>query len=131
VRPHLTLCVVAALSLTACGSGRTTAPSRVALSFSRAVAGGDGQGACALIAPQTRHDLESSQGKPCAQSVLEQRLPVSHTVTRAEQYGDEAQVVLDKDVTFVAHFSIGWRVVAAGCTDRGKDVPYDCTLKGG
>jgi hypothetical protein len=103
----------------------------VALAFSKAVAGGDGQGACALIAPQTRHDLESSEGKPCAQAILDQHLPNSSSIARAEQWGDESRVVLDKDVAFVARFSIGWRVVAAGCQDKGKDLPYDCTLKGG
>jgi hypothetical protein len=125
------LCAAAALCLTSCGGGGTAAPSRVALAFSKAVAGGDGQGACALIAPQTRHDLESSEGKPCAQAILDQQLPVSSGIAEAEQWGDESRVVLDKDVAFVARFSIGWRIVAAGCQDKGKDLPYDCTLKGG
>jgi hypothetical protein len=120
-----------ALSVSGCGSGRTAAPSRVALSFSKAVAGGDGESACALLAPETRRELESSAGKPCAQSVLEQDLPVSHSVAKAEQYGYEALVVLDADTAFVSRFSLGWRIVAAGCKDRGKELSYDCTLKGG
>ncbi|MET8040642.1 hypothetical protein ABZU25_07220 [Micromonospora sp. NPDC005215] len=48
----------------------------------------------------------------------------------SEVYGQQAQVRLDGDTVLLAVFPGGWRVVAAGCTDRG-DKPYDWVLQGG
>jgi hypothetical protein len=121
---------VVVLGLTACGSGATGGPSRAALGFEQAVAAHDGDKACSLIAPATRKELESAEGKPCAEAVLSQDVPDSNQVRRAEQYGMQSRVVLDKDVVFVSRFSIGWRVVAAGCEDRGEKLPYDCQIAG-
>jgi hypothetical protein len=118
------------LLLAACGHGTTGAPAAAALGFAQAVEGKQGDRACALLAPATRAQLESAEGKPCAQAVLAQDLPPSASVRKAEQYGYQSRVILDKDVVFVARFSLGWRVVAAGCQDRGKDLPYDCQISG-
>lgn len=109
------LCLAA---LSGCGAGGGQAPSRAALGFAQAVSAGDGAAACAMLAPGTRHELESSAGLPCTKAVLRQHLPSATRVAVSERYGDEARVVLDDDTTFVARFSIGWRVVAAGCRDR-------------
>jgi hypothetical protein len=122
----------AALLLVAgCGSGATAGPARAALGFAQAVTAKNGDRACSLLAPATRSQLESSQGKPCAQAVLGQQVPASRSVRTAEQYGSESRVILDRDVMFVARFSIGWRVVAAACKDRGRELPYDCQVSGG
>ena len=124
------LAAVAVLLLAGCGHGATGAPSAAALGFSQAVEAKQGEQACRLLAPATRAQLESAEGKPCAQAVLEQSLPTSTAVREAEQYGQESRVILDKDVVFVSRFSLGWRVVAAGCRDRGKELPYDCQIAG-
>jgi hypothetical protein len=118
------------LLVSACGSGATGGPSRAALGFEKAVAAHDGAKACDLIAPATRKELESSAGKPCAEAVLSQDVPDSTSVRDAQQYGLQSRVVLDKDVVFVSRFSLGWRVVAAGCKDRGTKLPYDCQIAG-
>lgn len=122
--------VLAALLVAGCGAGATDGPSRAALGFERAVAAQDGDRACGLIAPATRKELESAAGKPCAEAVLSQDVPSSTAVREARQYGLESRVVLDKDVVFVSRFSLGWRVVAAGCEDRGDTLPYDCQIAG-
>jgi hypothetical protein len=119
------------LLLGGCGHGATAGPSRAALGFARAVTAHQGGRACSLLAPATRAQLESSQGKPCAEAVLGQSVPSSNAVRRADQYGTESRVMLDKDVVFVARFSLGWRVVAAACKDRGQKLPYDCQISGG
>lgn len=103
----------------------------MAVAFEKAVTAGDGAAACALLAPGTRHELESSSRSSCAQAVLDQQLPASIRAEGAERYGDEARVALEHDTAFVAKFSIGWRVVAVGCVDQGRDRPYDCAIKGG
>src|SRR3954464_11485992 len=94
-----------------CGSGGTTAPSKAALGFAKAVEAKQGDRACSLLAPATRSELESAEGKPCAEAVLAQDLPTSTAVRGADRYGTESRVLLDKDVVFVSRFSIGWRVV--------------------
>jgi len=131
MRFPLVVSVISLVAVTACAASSAEGPSRTALAFTKAVTGADGTAACGLLAPGTRHELESSSGMPCAKGVLDQQLPTSTRVGGSERYGDEARVVLDHDTTFVARFSIGWRVVAAGCTDRGKDHPYGCIIKGG
>jgi hypothetical protein len=121
---------LALLLVAGCGHGATTGPRSVALDFERALAGHDGNEACTALAPETRSSLESSASEPCLKAVLTQQLRPTTAVRQAEQYGSEARVVLDQDVLFLSQFSIGWRVVAAGCRDRGKDLPYDCQLSG-
>ena len=34
------------------------------------------------------------------------------------------------ETMFLARFDNGWLVTAAGCTPRGKDLPYDCSIEG-
>ena len=122
--------LTALLLTTGCGAGSASAPSRAALEFERAVAAEDGAKACSLLAPATRSQLESTQDRPCSQAVLAEDVPDSSEVRRADRYGLQSRVVLDKDVVFVSRFSIGWRVVAAVCADRGEKLPYDCQISG-
>jgi hypothetical protein len=124
------LLLVPLLLLSGCGSGAADGPSRAALGFEQAVAAHDGATACSLLAPATRKELESSEGKACAEAVLSQEVPGSGSVRHADRYGLQSRVVLDKDVVFVSRFSLGWRVVAAVCKDRGQKMPYDCQIAG-
>jgi hypothetical protein len=130
-RPLIVL--VALLPLCACDAGaeRRDAASSTALRLLSAVTADDGAAACAVLAPDTVAELEKSAGKTCADAVLEEDLPAPGAVTTVDVYGQWAQVALDDDTLFLAAFRGGWRVVAAGCTARGDDRPYDCTLQGG
>lgn len=118
------------LLATGCGAGATDEPRAAALDFERALAAHDGGRACSLLAPETKSSLESGDDQPCTEAVLAQDLPAGKSVRVADQYGTQSRVVLDEDTLFLSRFSIGWRVVAAGCRDRGKDLPYDCQLSG-
>jgi hypothetical protein len=122
--------LLAALLVAGCGHGATDAPRAAAVGFEQALAARDGGQACSLLAPKTRSALESSEGEPCTSAVLAQELPASTAVRLAEQYGSQSRVVLAEDTLFLSRFSIGWRVVAAGCRDRGTELPYDCRLSG-
>jgi hypothetical protein len=48
-----------------------------------------------------------------------------------EVAGESAQVRLDGQVIFLAHFPDGWRVTAAGCVREDPDpaVPYECEVQ--
>lgn len=85
--------------------------------------------ACALLAPGTLQELESSEG-PCADSIGKQEIPEASAVAHVDVYGKQAMVELDGDVAFLAHFSAGWKVTAAGCVANGERHPYECSVKG-
>jgi hypothetical protein len=123
----LPVLAVGAVGLTGCGPAAGPAV-HAAVAFHRAVAADDGAGACRLLAPPTLEEL-SSDG-PCADAVLQKDVPQARTVRSTARFGDQAQVVLDGDVVFVAHYPDGWRVRAAACTPRA-DLPYDCRVSGG
>ena len=131
-RPGAAILLPLSLLLVAgCGSvgERGEAAAAVAARMLSAVQDQDGAGACALLAPDTVAELEESAGKPCAEAILEEDLPVPGTVTASEVYGQWAQVRLTEDTVFLGVFPGGWRVVAAGCTPR-RNRPYDCNLQG-
>jgi hypothetical protein len=126
---------VAALALTAlagCASvgERGDAAAAVATRLLTAVDDQNGAAACAVLAPNTASEVEQSAGKPCAQAILDEDLPAPGSVTGTDVYGQWAQVRLSDDAVFLAVFTGGWRVVAAGCRPR-QDRPYDCVLQGG
>jgi hypothetical protein len=120
---------VTALAVTGCSSvgDREAAASAAALRLLDAVAAGDGEAACALLAPDTAETV--AEDEPCAEAILDQDLPRSGTVIGADVYGQRAQVRLDDDTVFLAAFPGGWRVVAAGCTPR-ENRPYQCSVEG-
>ncbi|MBG0562813.1 hypothetical protein I4J89_15255 [Actinoplanes sp. NEAU-A11] len=119
--------LVPALLLAGCGSvqERASAAGDTATRFLEAVAGGDGEAACALLAPETEAEIDA----PCAESILSEALPAPAPVTDSEVYGQRALVRLGGETVFLAVFPDGWRVVAAGCTPRGER-PYDCEIEG-
>ena len=132
---RFTLAAVAGLwvvLLTSCSTlgPDTTAAAGVASAFHRAVRDGDGNAACALLAPATVEDLEGSSGQSCPDAILTQDLPDTRDVQDTQAFGRAAQVSMDSDVVFLSVFGDRWLITAAGCTPRG-DRPYDCTLKGG
>jgi hypothetical protein len=88
--------------------------------------------ACRLLAPQTRKELmsTSAQGGTCDQALSEQKLPSATGPGRADVYGKDAIVHLRGDTVFLARFTQGWLVTAAGCTLDEPDRPYDCAVKG-
>ncbi|WP_435985882.1 hypothetical protein [Terrabacter sp. LjRoot27] len=96
--------------------------------FSAAV-GAQPDTACALLAPETRQELEDSSG-PCPQGIADADLPDAGRVITVEVYGQDAMVRLEHDTMFLALFGSGWRVTAAGCTPQEQDRPFSCGLKG-
>ena len=126
------LAAVAVLGLlagcSASGSPRAAAARQTAEAFSAAVAA-DPAGACGLLAPQTRQELEDSDG-PCPEAITGADLPQSGHVVDVEVYGLDAVVRLEHDTMFLALFDAGWRVTAAGCTPQEPSRPYSCDVKG-
>jgi hypothetical protein len=121
------------LAVTAgCGapSGLSEGASAAATEFARALRQGDGEAACAVLAPRTREELEQSERTPCDRAVTQEQLPDGDTVRTVDVYGDQARVVLTGDTVFLSHFSSGWKVTAAGCRPRPEQ-PYDCMVEGG
>ncbi|MFI9202234.1 hypothetical protein [Streptomyces sp. NPDC053048] len=85
---------------------------------------------CAELAPGTREELEESAKTPCDRALEDEDLPAAGPVRHIDVYGDQARAVLAHDTLFLAHFTDGWKVTAAGCRPRGEQ-PYRCALKGG
>jgi len=120
--------VVPALLLSGCATSSMPARS-VATRFTEAIAASDWETGCALLAPETKTELEQSSDKACPEALPEEDLPDAGAVRSSETFGTMAQVRYARDTVFVAEFRDGWRVMAAGCTPVPGH-PYDCVLKG-
>jgi hypothetical protein len=105
--------------------GAVTAVERLAAAMSAE----DGSAACAILAPQTREEVQEASGNPCPEAIIEDDLPPPGPVQTVDVYGQWARVVTEQDTIFLAVFGDGWRVVAAGCSSRGER-PYECQVKG-
>ncbi len=127
---------LAAVGLAAvlCGCGapaaRLEGARQAGRAFEEALADADYPRACALLAPQTRQQLEEEQHKPCGSALRGQELPVAGPVRGTDVYRRQALLRLSDDTLFLSQFNDGWKVVAAGCTPQGEE-PYRCSLKGG
>jgi hypothetical protein len=108
---------------------REDAATDVAERFHAAIGDRDAALACGLLAPATREDLEHSKGEDCLKAVLSAGIRSAGAVGHIDVYGDQARVVFAHDTVFLATFSAGWRVTAAGCHPRGER-PYQCELRG-
>lgn len=119
----------AATMLTGCGqvADKRDAVAGLSRSFYGALQDGNGAGACAVLAPETRHKLEESAGEACPKAVSSLHLPAG-SIRGVDAYGRAARVRLDKDTAFAAKTPGGWRITAAGCQERSK-LPYDCELE--
>ncbi|MFE4257260.1 hypothetical protein [Streptomyces sp. NPDC056883] len=118
------------LALTGCATGdeRNRAAGSAAAAFERALVDGDGARGCEALAPGTR--VELAQEEPCPTAL--QGLGLSGAREPAKSavvYGSQARVVYPHDSVFLALFTDGWKVTAAGCTPR-QGRPYRCELKG-
>ncbi|MFJ2828430.1 hypothetical protein ACIPC1_12695 [Streptomyces sp. NPDC087263] len=98
--------------------------------FERALDAQQPERLCAALAPSTREELEQSAKQRCEQAIGEQDLPSAGAVRGVDVYGDQARVVFEHDTVFLARFSAGWKVTAAGCLPRSQR-PYQCEIKGG
>jgi hypothetical protein len=119
---------MSALLLAGCASveQRSDAAETTARRFLQAVADGDGQTACGVLAPQTEAEIDA----PCAEGIVGEALTAPSDRADSQVYGQRALVRFAEDTVFLAVFPDGWRVVAAGCEPRGER-PYDCAVQGG
>lgn len=133
VRPLALTCgfALVAVSLSACGSPEDGAATEAAQQFEQAVAD-DPAAACALLAPATRHQLESQAETSCPAALRAEALPGGGRVEATEVAGHSAQVRMSGDTIFLALFDEGWRVTAAGCERTSSDPqePYECAVEG-
>jgi hypothetical protein len=104
--------------------------SSVAARFLAATGRGDTQAACALLTPQTRADLQASDGQSCEEALPADRLRGTVTeATPVDVWSDQAQVNAEGGAVFLTEFDSGWLVSAAGCAPNG-DAPYRCVVGG-
>ena len=110
------------------GNAETGNAEAAALRFSQSIESASGA-ACGLLAPETLKALEDAEG-PCAGALADQLKSATGPAHSTEVYGKDAVVRLATDTIFLARFTDGWRVTAAGCTRQQAGRPYDCTIKG-
>ena len=126
--------LLAVVSVTGCagrGSAETGAVSAASELFISVASTQPGK-ACDLLAPATLESI-ASDDEECATALgdLEVRTKQANGPgLRAQVYGRDAIVQWDDQTMFLARFDNGWLVTAAGCTPRGKDLPYDCSIEG-
>lgn len=116
------------LPLVACASSQQAPALEATRTFQSAVASGDTATACALLAEESRGNLEAASASPCSTSLPRLTLAADPPQS-VEVWGDNAQVRTATDVLFLAKFSAGWKVTAVGCRPR-PDKPYDCKVEG-
>jgi hypothetical protein len=120
------------LAATGCGaSDRKSDAEAVAERFHAAIAGEDGQGACAELSEETASTLERQEGMPCEEAVLGLELPRDGSAADTGVYVTSAFVdLVVGGTTFLDEGPQGWKVSAAGCTPTAPHLPYDCELEG-
>ena len=123
-----TACVC--LSAAGCASGHAQTVNATAVSFYTALEAERGTVACALLAPETKSELEQSSNQPCDQAILEEAVTNVGDRRHTEVFGTMAQVRYAGDVAFLAQFDDGWKVMAAAC-EPVPGQPYDCSVEGG
>ena len=132
--PAVALVLVVALGGCSAEAPQAAAAGRSAQAFSNALSSSPSNPsnpskACALLAPQSRQELEQTSGS-CEQAITDAGVPQGGKVVDVQVYGLDAMVELEHDTVFLALFGAGWRITAAGCTPQEKDRPYSCQIKG-
>lgn len=127
--------IVLVLAASACAPAHEReAAAQAVRAFYAAVDAGDGEAACAVLAPGVVDTVEQDAGVPCADAVtsgdlgdeLAARASVEDvTVQRA---GGQAQARTTDDTVFLAASGDAWVVTAAAC-DPQPPRPYDCALE--
>jgi hypothetical protein len=128
--PIVAALLIAVVSLAGCSSGNDDAATRAVERLHASLRAEDGSAACDLLSDDAQQELADAQGSSCETAVMEAGLPDSGQVVEVKVYGTTAQVRYDQDVVFLAEFTDGWKVTAAGCSARA-DAPYDCQVQGG
>ncbi len=124
---RLGVAVAVVVMCAACATGQRETGSRAAAaSFLEAVGDGQTRDACALLAADTREELEYSEGEPCA-AALESVELGGGTVQEVTVWGDRARARASAGTLFLVEFDAGWRIAAAGCTPAAAGT-YDCLL---
>ncbi|WP_231127062.1 hypothetical protein [Motilibacter aurantiacus] len=118
------------LACAGCAGARAEAAETAATQFARALQEQDGAAACAVLAPSTADELEQDAGQECPAAVTDAELNEAGAAVGVDVFDGQARVRLEHDTYFLSRFDDGWRVAAAGCTER-PGLPYDCTVKGG
>ncbi|WP_229870558.1 hypothetical protein [Streptomyces longisporoflavus] len=119
-------------ALSGCGSvqEREDAAADTVLRFQENLRGPDTTRGCAQLAPGTRDELEQTAELPCPRALSDAGLPTAVDVRAVDVYGRQARVVTTRDTLFLSSFPGGWKITAAGCTER-PEMPYQCLVKGG
>ncbi|MEU3607732.1 hypothetical protein AB0E83_20140 [Streptomyces sp. NPDC035033] len=132
--PRAAGALLAAFLLGGCGAsaasedGATDAGRR----FAAAVSAGDYRTGCALLAPETREQVEEDARGACGPGLRQAELPTAGLPRGVDVYGREALLRMTGDTLFLSRFDEGWLVTAAGCAPpESKDEPYRCSVKGG
>ncbi len=124
------LALVLPMILTGCDSEQDEAVRERAGAFQAALSAQDWDSACALLAPETRSELEAAAMRRCADALAGEKLPAPGAIDRVDVFGGMAQVSYRGETLFLARFADGWRLLAAGCTPQAPK-PYNCTVHGG
>ncbi|EAP98458.1 hypothetical protein JNB_15878 [Janibacter sp. HTCC2649] len=125
------LALVPATGCAGRGAAETGAVSAASEQFISAASMQPGK-ACDFLAPATLESI-ASDDEECATAMADlgmETLRAGGPEPRAQVYGRDAIVQWDDQTMFLARFDGGWLVTAAGCTPRGKDLPYDCSVEG-
>ncbi|MGK5448184.1 hypothetical protein [Streptomyces radiopugnans] len=132
--PQAATTIITAVAALACGCGasqeRIEGASGAAVSFAEAVQAGDGAAMCAVLARETKQELERSERTTCDEAVVKQQLATIGPVRETDVHGRQAMVKLKGDTLFLSEMTGGWKITAAGCTPRPGQ-PYQCQVKGG
>jgi hypothetical protein len=101
---------MSALLLAGCASveQRSYAAETTARRFLQAVADGDGQTACGVLAPQTEAEIDA----PCAEGIVGEALTAPSDRADSQVYGQRALVRFAEDTVFPAVFPDGGRVAS-------------------
>jgi hypothetical protein len=124
------VCLATAIPvLGGCGSSAQSQPVLdVAIRFESALAAGDSQTACSLLAGAAVRRINDLRPEGCAAALSTLGLAAGPP-TSMQVWGDTAQAKTDHDTLFLRQLPEGWRIIGAGCTPHGK-APYQCKADG-